>query len=65
MNDFLSRLNGEDVVLLLLLAWILMSRKKENAEILIGLGFLFYIGLRERDETERLTEKGGDDALFS
>ena len=65
MNELLSRLNGEDMILLFLLLWLLMNRKKENAEVLIGLGFLFYIGLRERGEKRCLTEESEGDALFS
>lgn len=47
MNGFGS-LNQEDLLLLGLLCLLLMNKKKDNWELLIGLGFLFYAGLRER-----------------
>ena len=44
----LGSLNQEDLLLLGLLCLLLMNKKKDNWELLIGLGFLFYAGLRER-----------------
>ena len=47
MNGF-GNLNQEDLLLLGLLCLLLMNKKKDHLELLIGLGFLFYAGLRER-----------------
>lgn len=47
MNGF-GNLNQEDLLLLGLLCLLLMNKRKDHLELLIGLGFLFYAGLRER-----------------
>ncbi len=62
MNWPPMNLNGEDLVLLLLLLWLSGERKTENTEMLIGLGFLLYVGLRERNEKGSL-EKPRDEEL--
>ena len=64
MNGFLAGLNGEDIMLLILLIWILTDRKKENTEMLVGLGFLFYVGIKERNERGRLSGKCDENGLF-
>lgn len=62
MNWPPMNLNGEDLMLLLLLLWLSGERKTENTEMLIGLGFLLYVGLRERNEKGRL-ERPRDEEL--
>ena len=62
MNWPPMNLNGEDLVLLLLLLWLSGERKTENTEMLIGLGFLLSVGLRERNEKGGL-EKPRDEEL--
>jgi len=41
-------LTQEDLLLLLLLFWIFQNRRTKNPELLVGLAFLFYVGLRPR-----------------
>ena len=48
MNTLMAGLTSEDLVLILLVLWLVMNKKKENLELLIGLGFLLVIGLKER-----------------
>ena len=45
---FLEGLNQEDLLLLGLLCILLMNKKKENLELVIGLGFLLYAGWKAR-----------------
>jgi len=41
-------LTQEDILLLLLLFWIFQNRRTRDPELLCGLAFLFYVGIRPR-----------------